>query len=372
MTLLTLSVRPLCFTPAFRIGHWIGIATLLCCLSYSALATEVLRVGIKETPPFTLRSDNGEWEGLSVALWQHISENLGVTTEWVEVSTVSELIDGLGAGDFSVAIGAMTVTAERETTIDFSHAFYSTGLGIATRSVDGGILSSIKSLFSKQLWSAVGILAGILLVVGIVMWLLERGSNNRQFARGTLKGIGDGFWWSAVTMTTVGYGDKAPITFLGRSLATVWMFVSVITISGFTAAIASAVAVNQLTTAVSQPSDLHTVPVATVQGSTSGDYLLGKSIQPQEYAVISQAFDALTQGEVAAVVYDLPLMKYELKQNPNKAIRILPQRLLSQQYALAFAQEHAMGEEINRALLDTIESLLWQQKLFHYLGDTAN
>ena len=33
-------------------------------------------------------------------------------------------------------------------------------------------------------------------------------------------------WFALVTLTTVGYGDKAPITRIGRSLTSVWMVTS--------------------------------------------------------------------------------------------------------------------------------------------------
>ena len=67
-----------------------------------------------------------------------------------------------------------------------------------------------------------------LLLSGHLIWLFERRDNSIQFPEDYGVGVDHGLWWSVVTMTTVGYGDKAPVTFLGRFLGVIWMFVGVI------------------------------------------------------------------------------------------------------------------------------------------------
>lgn len=53
--------------------------------------------------------------------------------------------------------------------------------------------------------------------IGIIIF--ERG-NNEAFAH-----ISDGLWWCIVTITTVGYGDKFPVTLYGKIVASCIMFI---------------------------------------------------------------------------------------------------------------------------------------------------
>ena len=139
-----------------------------------------------------------------------------------------------------MAVGALTMTAEREAAFDFTHPFYQTGLSIAVPPApEQGLLASLRALISWQFMSVVIALGGLLLAVGFVLWLFERWRNPEQFGGTAVQGIGASFWWAAVTMTTVGYGDKAPVSLAGRMVALVWMFAGLIMVASFTAAITS-------------------------------------------------------------------------------------------------------------------------------------
>ena len=55
-----------------------------------------------------------------------------------------------------------------------------------------------------------------------------------QFFLGMMATFDAGIWFSAVTVTTVGYGDKAPISPIGRIVTLVWMFMGIAMCSVFT------------------------------------------------------------------------------------------------------------------------------------------
>ena len=45
-----------------------------------------LVVATKESPPFSFRGANGQWTGISVELWRHMANELGLEYEFREMS----------------------------------------------------------------------------------------------------------------------------------------------------------------------------------------------------------------------------------------------------------------------------------------------
>lgn len=329
-----------------------------------------LRVGVREAAPFAIREPDGSWRGISVELWDAVARSLGVGYELREVAELPALLAAVEAGELDVAVGALTITAERETALDFSHPFFATGLSIAVPAeVRSGWLRVLRSFLSPDFLRVVVVLGLLLLVVGALVWLFERRRNPEQFGGPPLRGIGAGFWWSAVTMTTVGYGDKAPLSLGGRLVALVWMFAGLIIISSFTAAITSTLTVGALTGPVQGPEDLDRARVGTVTGSTSAAYLETRRVRFADFPTPAAALEALRGGRLDAVVYDAPILQYLTLSGEGEGIRILGDQFDRQFYGIALAPESALREPVNRALLARLDASEWQRVLFRYLGE---
>ncbi|WP_406203384.1 MULTISPECIES: potassium channel family protein [unclassified Streptomyces] len=79
-----------------------------------------------------------------------------------------------------------------------------------------------------------GAVVGLLMFGSLAVLSVERDSPN-----GNIKTLGDAVWWSFTTMTTVGYGDHAPTTGVGRMLAVGLMLSGIALLGVVTANIAA-------------------------------------------------------------------------------------------------------------------------------------
>jgi len=327
-----------------------------------------LIVGTKQAPPFAIKRADGTWDGIGIELWREIAADLGVTYEWRELD-VQGLLNGVRDGSLDLAVAALTVTAEREKYIDFTHPFYSTGLSIAVNSRREGLLSYVRPFLSWWFLHMFAFLAVVLCVVGVLVWLFERKRNPEQFDTEATKGIGEGFWWAVVTMTSVGYGDRVPATIGGRVLAIIWMFASIVMISLFIAAITTTLTVSHLRAKVLRgPEDLARLRVATVPGSTSEAYLRHNNIAYRNYPTLLVALRAVANGETEAVVYDAPLLRYLAKTQLQGSVEVLPFTFDRQDYAIALPFGSPLRHPINRLILEKVHEPEWQSMLDRYLG----
>lgn len=94
-----------------------------------------------------------------------------------------------------------------------------------------------KSLIAACLgmWPLIIICILMAFISGFLIWFIEKKKNKEDFPSNFRVGVFQGFWWSFVSMTTVGYGDKAPKTFLGRIYAVLWILFGITFCSIFTA-----------------------------------------------------------------------------------------------------------------------------------------
>ncbi len=212
-------------------------------------------VATRIVPPFVIKEADGSYSGLTVELWDHIASELGFDYIFEETD-IQGMLEGVEEGRYMAAASALTITSSREETVDFSHPFYVTGLGIAVSYQPSGFLHAVFEVFSLDFLLIVFLLLGLLFFWGFLVWVFERKNNKDDFGGTSAQGIGSGIWWAAVTMTTVGYGDKAPKTFAGRVVGFIWMFTAIITVSFFTASIASTLTVSQLDSRVNGLNDL--------------------------------------------------------------------------------------------------------------------
>ena len=199
----------------------------------------------------------------------------------------------------------------------------------------------------------IGLLGVLLSVVGVLIWVCERYRNPQQFGAGISRGIGAGVWWAAVTMTTVGYGVK-PRDRGGRIVAVLWMFTAIVMISGFTAAITAALTVTELGLAVRGPEDLARVRVGTVADTTSAEYLRDQHLGHRPYPTARDGLNALAQGELEAMVYDAPLLRYLAMTEFQTTVAVLPVTFDRQDYGIAFPTGSPLREPVNRLLLQKI------------------
>ena len=151
-------------------------------------------------------------EGISIQIWEETASRLDRPFVYVPQPNSKANIEAVGQGDVDLAIGPISITPDRlaNPKIDFTQPYFHGEEGLMIPMRPPSLWSRFSPFFGWAALSSLGGLMVLLFVVGNLIWLAERRRNSEHFPRPYFKGVGNGMWFALVTLTTVGYGDRAP------------------------------------------------------------------------------------------------------------------------------------------------------------------
>lgn len=323
-----------------------------------------LVIGLTEAPPFVMQT-NGKLTGISISSWKLVNQKLEADFEFKTYPDLNSLLKAVENNEVDLSINPITVTDQRMKRMDFSQPYFISHTAVARRS--GSMTwTYLSNLLSWNFISAILILVGVIFIFGFLVWIFERKANTEEFGEGA-KGIFQGFWWSAVTMTTVGYGDKSPRTFGGRFIGLIWMFLAIIMISSLTAGIASSLTVQNIQDEITSVQDLGRFKVTTVQSSSALELLDQYNIESQKVINAEEGIEQLLSKKTDVLVYDQPILTYLIEQKElGDDLEVLKETLKKDYYSYSFPKGSALAQEIDPILVGTLKSMEWNNLIQDY------
>jgi len=123
----------------------LAAATLL---AFTGVAEAQVRLGSEGAyPPYNYIDESGNLGGFDIDVGNEICERAGLECEWV-VNDWDTIIPNLLAGNYDAIIAGMSITEERQQTIDFSQDYFpsdpSTYVALSGHSIDFDTLSGLR------------------------------------------------------------------------------------------------------------------------------------------------------------------------------------------------------------------------------------
>ena len=314
-----------------------------------------LKVGVSGNAPFVIQKDGGS-SGISLDIWRRIAEDNNLSYRLIKQATPRQGILALNKGEIDLLVGPISITPERLNLpgVDFTQPYFIGKEGILLPLKPTTLLNRLQVFLGWAVLSSILVLITVLLVVGSLIWLAERRSNSEQFPAQPLPGIASGMWFALVTLTTVGYGDKAPMTKIGRGLTSVWMVISLIAVSSLTASLASAFTLflsGTTNESITDPAQLNGQRAAVLEGTSGEELAEEQNMRIVPSQTLGDAIETVLTNRADAVIFDRPAIRYHLKNNPELAVQLAPFTLAEQTYGFAFRTGDPLRTPLNISIL---------------------
>ncbi|XP_056631910.1 ionotropic receptor 25a [Diorhabda sublineata] len=298
MVLSSVGVREGASDKSLSLGTWnSGFDNNLTLANSKAMinltADVVYRIVVVEQKPFVFKDDNApkKFNGYCIDLINKIAEILKFDYDLIAIDKYGAMDDN-GKWDgmvreliekrADVALGAMSVMAERENVMDFTVPYYDlVGITILMKLPETSTsLFKFLTVLENDVWLC--ILAAYFFT-SFLMWVFDRWSpysyqNNREKYKDDEEkrefNLKECLWFCMTSLTPQG-GGEAPKNLSGRLVAATWWLFGFIIIASYTANLAAFLTVSRLDTPIESLDDLskqYKIQYAPLNGSSAQTY----------------------------------------------------------------------------------------------------
>jgi polar amino acid transport system substrate-binding protein len=324
-----------------------------------------LRVVTRVLPPLVVEQPGGRLSGFSIELWEKIAERLKLESTFHVAPNVGALLADVRAGKADVGVAAISITSAREAEFDFTQPMLNAGLQIMVRGrgqddASNPLWDLLGLLFSPAILVWLGIALLLIVIPAHIVWYLERDCPGGIIPTDKYyPGILYALYWAAATLAT--QAEQAPRQWLARIVTVLWMFVGVVFVAFYTAQLAATLTVQQIQGGINGPDDLPGKKVATTKGSTAAAAASELRADVVEVGKIEDAYKALNDREVDAVVFDIPVLLYYAAKEGKGRVQLVGAPFRKEDYGIVFPRNSAVRKQVNVALLALREDGTYQK-----------
>lgn len=339
---------------------WVGIAMSLGALPPSG-HTSPAEAALETADTIRVDIHRLEWGFGEEILLRQVLRDVGYPSGRVVFRTVpaEKRLEGIINGDADIAIGMITVTADREKQVDFTVPHSSSPMGVLVARPE----ESFLVFWGRALWNNAYKLFLALTALALIFetgYRAERAADRRllrQTRRIDYTWIhrGQAIGWFSTILGGEPFGN--PPRSAGGQLC---YLVSMAVFVGFvmTAFGALLFDVQRQREAVQPPgiADLRGAKAAVKVSTTGVETAKALGCVPVEFATVEACVAALRRGEANAAVYDRPGLIQYTNDGLEPPLTLLRESIAPQMYAFALPKGSPLREPLSQSLLEVNEA----------------
>ena len=319
--------------------------------------SSAVTVATRDLAPF-VTTDNDIKSGFTIDILDQIAKRQGWDITYVDVASVSDQLTAVADGRADAAAGAISITAQRTESFDFSQPILNSGLQIgvpagASERTSPGLIDFLKLLFSKSILVWLGAALLLTVIPAHIIWLVERGHSDAMVSKSYFPGVFQSFGWGLGMLAAA--PDDAPRHWMGRALAVLWAFVSIIFVAYYTATLTANLTVEKFDNQITSPAHLVGKKVCTVAKTTSATYLSTLGIKADDVPTIEQCYTGIVDRSFDAVVFDAPVLRYHVANDGAGLMELAGPIFQTEDYGIAFPNGSELRKQADSALLSMRE-----------------